>query len=138
MYTDIATRALVVTLKASAGKTTNEIIEITGLPKATINNIYARAIKRGFDPNERPIRLRDAFLADSPRSGRPTKQIEVSNEKIISKVRVDRYGRERSCADLAGALSKEGINIPSTTVWRILRQSGFRKTKPTRKPGLTK
>lgn len=40
MYTDIATRALVVTLKASAGKTTNEIIEITGLPKATINNIY--------------------------------------------------------------------------------------------------
>jgi hypothetical protein len=53
-------------------------------------------------------------------------------------VRLDRYGREKSCADLAGELSEIGINISATTIWRILKNAGLRKTKPTRKPGLTK
>ncbi|KAJ5160333.1 uncharacterized protein N7482_007337 [Penicillium canariense] len=53
-------------------------------------------------------------------------------------VRLDRYGREKSCADLAGELSKEGIIISAATIWRILKNAGLRKTKPTRKPGLTK
>ncbi|KAJ5167362.1 uncharacterized protein N7482_006143 [Penicillium canariense] len=51
---------------------------------------------------------------------------------------LNRYGREKSCADLAGELSKEGIIISATTIWRILKNAGLRKTKPTRKPGLTK
>ena len=56
---------------------------------------------------------------------------------VISKVRTDRYGREKSCADLAGDLSKLGVNISAETVRRILKKRGFRKTKPTRKPRLT-
>ncbi|PZD22185.1 HTH-Tnp-Tc3-2 domain containing protein, partial [Pyrenophora tritici-repentis] len=31
-----------------------------------------------------------------------------------------------------------GYNISSTTVWRVLKAAGYNKTKPTRKPGLTK
>ena len=56
-YTDIATRALVVTLKAPNGgaKTTAQIHLITGLPERTINQIYSRAIDRGFEPNESPL-----------------------------------------------------------------------------------
>jgi transposase len=56
---------------------------------------------------------------------------------LIQKVRRDRFGREKSCADLARDLSQEGINISATTVWRVLKKAGFKKTKPTRKPRLT-
>ncbi|KAH7471808.1 hypothetical protein FOMA001_g12984 [Fusarium oxysporum f. sp. matthiolae] len=139
MPTDIATRALVVTLKAPAGaaKTTAEIEEITGIPYRTINAIYARAIRQGFEPNERPLRLQDAWLQNAPRSGRPTKQTKETKELIFAKVSIDRYGREKSAADLAGELSLVGIDISKATVTSILKAAGYRKTKPTRKPGLT-
>ncbi|RKK06683.1 hypothetical protein BFJ69_g17145 [Fusarium oxysporum] len=93
MPTDIATRALVVTLKAPAGaaKTTAEIEEITGIPYRTINAIYARAIRQGFEPNERPLRLQDAWLQNAPRSGRPTKQTKETKELIFAKPGGDRY-----------------------------------------------
>jgi transposase len=42
------------------------------------------------------------------------------------------------CADLASALSQLGIEISATIIWRMLKKVGFCKTKPTRKPGLTK
>ncbi|KAM5361041.1 hypothetical protein ACJZ2D_013368 [Fusarium nematophilum] len=75
--TDIATRALVVALKAPcSGKPTEEVAAITGLSVRQVNRIYARAIERGFDPNLRPIVVRDDYLRDAPRSGRPMKRIE--------------------------------------------------------------
>ena len=74
MY-DISTRALVVTLKSPlGGKTTAQVVAITGLPTRTVNSIYARAIERGFDPNAVPLVLKDEYLQDAPRAGRPTKQ----------------------------------------------------------------
>ncbi len=137
--TTLATRALVVTLKSPVGgKTSAEVAEITGLSIRQVNRIYARVIERGFDPNHRPFELQDEWLQDAPRSGRPSKQTEETSQEIIKRVRLDRYGREKTSADLAGDLSSLGINISATTVWRILRRAGFRKTKPTRKPGLTK
>lgn len=137
--TDIATRALIVTLRSPfGGKTSAQISEETGISVRQINRVYARAIERGFEPNHRPFVLRDEWLEDAPRSGRPSKQTPEITEKITSQVRNDRYGREKTAADLAGALSLEGIDISSTTVLRILKAAGFRKTKPTRKPGLTK
>ena len=78
------------------------------------------------------------YVEDKPRSGRPTKQNPSTVSIILSKVRLDRYGREKTCADLAGDLSELGINISGTTIYRVLRNAGFRKTKLTRKPGLTK
>jgi len=137
--TDISTRAFIIALKSPiVHKTTAEIAAITGLSTRTINHIYARAIDRGFDPNIIPFQIKDEWVEDAPRSGRPTKQIEETVNSILDKVRRDRYGREKTCADLAGDLSEDGIDISATTVWRILREAGFQKTKPTRKPGLTK
>jgi len=55
LNTDLATRALIVTLKAGINRklmTSNEIVCLIGVPKSTINQIYARAIERGFDPAE--------------------------------------------------------------------------------------
>ena len=72
------------------------------------------------------------------RSGRPSKQTELNTEVIVQKVRLDRYGREKHVANLAGELSRDGTEISGPTVWRIFKKAGFRKTKPTRKPGLTK
>ena len=88
--TDIATRALVVTLKSPiGGKTTAEIAEKTGLKVRTINDIYARAIQRGFEPNHLPLVIRDEWLEDAPRSGRPLKQTEETATAIVKKVRLD-------------------------------------------------
>ncbi|KFY41167.1 hypothetical protein V494_03175 [Pseudogymnoascus sp. VKM F-4513 (FW-928)] len=137
--TDIATRALIVTLKSPiGGKTTAEVAEKTGFSTRQINRIYARAIERGFDPNHIPLVIRDEWLQDAPRSGRPVKQTVDARKEIIAKVRTDRYGREKACADIAGELSLQGVDISATTIWRVLKKAGFRKTKPTRKPGLTK
>jgi hypothetical protein len=43
----------------------------------------------------------------------------------------------KSCADLAGDLSQEGIKVSAITVWTLLTKAGFNKTKSTRKPRLT-
>jgi len=139
LNTDISTHALVITLKSPLiGLTSAEIFAKTGISISTINRIYGRAIKRGFDPNIRPLVIKDEWLEDAPRPGRPRKQTPENIEKVVKKVRKGRYGREKSCADLAGELSMEGLDISAITIWRILKQAGFKKTKPTRKPGLTK
>ena len=72
--TDISTRALIVTLRSPiGGKTSKEIAAITGVPKRTVDSIYARAIQHGFKPNQLPLTIKDDILRDSPRSGRPKK-----------------------------------------------------------------
>lgn len=138
--TDIATRALIITLKSSFGgaKTTPEVSCLTGIPARTVNSIYARAIERGFDPNVRPLDLKDEHLKDGVRLGRPSKDSQETRHLLLAKVRLDRYGREKTCAQLAGDLSNIGIEISGRSIARILNRMGFKKTKPTRKPGLTK
>jgi hypothetical protein len=85
--TDIATRALVVALKAPCtGKSTNEVVEVTGLSTRQVNRIYSRAIERGFEPNSLPLILRNEHLEDAPRSGRPSKQTDKDKEAVTSKV----------------------------------------------------
>ncbi|KAL7760724.1 hypothetical protein ACKLNR_010814 [Fusarium oxysporum f. sp. zingiberi] len=84
--TDIATRAFVVSLKAPcSGKTSPEVAEISGLSIRQVDRIYARAIENGFDPNIRPLILKDEYLKDRPRSGRPTKVTEENKELLIGK-----------------------------------------------------
>src|SRR3954451_11096701 len=134
---DIATRAAIVALKAIGGKSTPEVACLFGISKSSVNRIYAKAIERGFDPNVLPIVLKKEHIDDALRSGRPTKQTDEVKDLIASKVRRDRYGREKSCADLAGEFSDAGFDISAMTVWRGLKIFGFKKTKPTRKPGLT-
>lgn len=131
-------RAVVVALRSPhGGKTTKEISQITGLPVRSINRIYARAVEAGFEPNDKALVILPDHVIDKPRSGRPKKQTAAAIDAVTSKVSRDRYGREKNCADIAGDLTREGIRVSATTVWRILRTAGYRKTKPTRKPGLT-
>lgn len=136
-YTDIATRAFVVALKSSGSKTTTEVAELTALNPRTIDRIYARAIAAGFDPHHRPITIKDEYVRDKPKSGRPTKQTPEARDQLLSLIRHDRYGRERTCADFSASLYSHGIELSASTIHVMLKKAGFRKTKPTRKPGLT-
>jgi transposase len=129
-FHDTATRAQALGLKL-AGHSNQEIKDATRIPPRTLQLIYTRAIKRGLDPSKSTTIL-SIYIDDAPRSGRPTKQTVELINNVISKVRQDRFGREKSCAQIAGEVG----GVSSTTVWRILRAAGFRKTKPIRKPGL--
>ncbi|OAL45754.1 hypothetical protein IQ07DRAFT_202840 [Pyrenochaeta sp. DS3sAY3a] len=53
--TDIATCALVITLKAVPLIRSADICALTGILVHTVNSIYARAIQRGFNPAKRLI-----------------------------------------------------------------------------------
>ncbi|OQE06945.1 hypothetical protein PENVUL_c015G05097 [Penicillium vulpinum] len=75
------------------------------------------------------------MLADAPRSGRPTKQSSDVKSQVLLKAQL---GQEKSCADIAEELSLEGLDISSSTVWRILKDAGLSNTRPTRKPPLSK
>ena len=132
----VARRATVVALKAYTTKSSAEIAALTDLSVPSVNRIYAEAIKRGFDPIRTMVD--NQYVEDKPRSGRPTKQDPSTVEIILSKVRLDQYGREKTYADLASDLSELRINISASTIRLVLKKAGFRKTKPTRKPGLTK
>jgi hypothetical protein len=116
MHTDIATRAFVVALKSSGGKTTPEVAEATGLPLRTVNHIYARAIQRGFDLNHRPIIIKDKYLRDTPRSGRPSRQSTEAVQNTVSLVRINWYRREKTYTDITGNLSLRGFKVSATTV----------------------
>lgn len=114
--TDVATRAFVVSLKALSGKTNAEIEELTGLKTRLINQIYARAIAAGFDPNARPIIIRTEWLEDKPRSGRPSKGGPELTSLAAEKVSTDRYGREKTCAEIADEISRSGLQVSEATV----------------------
>jgi transposase len=86
-FIDPCTRAVVVYLKSLfRGKTTAEIASQLELTPQTINDIYARAIKRGFDPNQKPFIMKSKYVQDAPRSGRPTKQTEPTKQALVSQV----------------------------------------------------
>ncbi|KAF2457537.1 hypothetical protein BDY21DRAFT_28137 [Lineolata rhizophorae] len=110
--TDIATRSFIIGLKsASCGKTTAEVSAITGVPGRTIQAIFARAIKRGFDPNIKPVVARDKYVIDAPRSGRPTKQMKQTKQTKQAKQTIDSTIKETQQRRL-GYLSTDSIAYP--------------------------
>ena len=50
----------------------------------------------------------------------------------------NRYGCEKTTADLASKLNLKRIEILAMTVFRIFKKAGFKKIKLTKKPKLTK
>ncbi|KAH9872761.1 hypothetical protein J1614_005155 [Plenodomus biglobosus] len=138
--TDVPTRALIIALKSPpVGKSSARISELTGVDPRTIDRVYSRAIAAGFEPNVLPLKLLPKHVEDAPRSGRPVKeQTKDTKDQMMQQVRRHTHARDKTCADVAGGLSFGGIEILATTIWRVLREAGSKKTKPTRKTGLTR
>ena len=94
-----------------------------------------RAKERGFD-KEQP--LQDAFFQDASRPGRPPVVTEVTANEVKKVVSATRNTRTLTLVDIARRLkSYANIHISPMSVWRTLRFTGYRKVKPTKKPGLT-
>lgn len=131
-------RAAVVTLmSASVGRSSAEVARLTGMPARNVRYIFSRAVSRGFIPDSVPLNLLDKHIEDAPRKGRPTKQTEENVAGVLDFVRTNQTNREKSCAQMSESLKEIDIHLSPRTINRILKKHGFRKTKPTRKPGLT-
>lgn len=129
MFLDLVTRAQAIILR-SLGETLAVVQQQTGITPQHIRNLHNRAKDRGWKPGT-PLIL--DHVKDKSRCGRPTKITPMDEEAVINAVLKDRYGREKTVLQLASQ-----FNISSQSVLRILHKHKFRKTKPTRKPGLSR
>jgi hypothetical protein len=134
-------RAVIVFMKSPIGGSHSagdikKKLQIDISPQA-INAIYRRAIDRGLDVESQTFILKDEMVEEKQRTGRPTVCTSVSENAVRELISRDRYGREKTLDMLASDLQAAGIQISAASVGRLLKSAGFRKTKPTRKPGLT-
>lgn len=106
--TDIATRAYIVAPKASPlNKPSAEVEALTSVAARTVSSIYTRAIERGFDPNAVPIKMRDAYVEDAPRSGRPSKQNEETTTAVMQARLSDGSEREKRAPQMSQLLKEK-------------------------------
>jgi hypothetical protein len=104
---------------------------ITKVHKSSIYRFRRVAIQRGYDP-EKSKQILLSYVADAPKSGRPTVCTQEVVEKVIANVCKSVEGRCSTTATIGHSLG-----IGATSVQRILRRNGFYKVKRTVKPGLT-
>jgi transposase len=95
-----------------------------------VQNLVGIAISRGWKAD---TPLLDSDVKDKPGRGQKRKFTKEQEMEIVEAILTDRYGREKTCATLA-----KQFKTNHQTIWAILRRYGYRKTKCTRKPGLTK
>jgi hypothetical protein len=131
VFYQIATRAQALAMKAM-GATLQQIQNVTFIKRRTLQYLFTKAANRGWNPVTNPLVL-DGHVVDAPRSGRKRVITCELEQEILKKVTRNRYGREKSCAYIAAE-----CGCSTKTVWRVLRRYGYRKTKPTKKPCLTK
>ncbi|OCK87013.1 uncharacterized protein K441DRAFT_508522, partial [Cenococcum geophilum 1.58] len=102
---------------------------VTGISTKHIGNLLKKAVENGWRAD---WVLLDDHLKDKPRRGRKKKITPDLEQRVVNAVTCDRYGREKSTRRIA-----REIGLSPSAVRIILKRHGFRKTKPTRKPGLT-
>lgn len=87
---NVATKACAVLLKSPRFNwTASQISALFGVDKngkpnfapRSINTLYARAVQRGFDPNSPTIVIKDEFVEEAKRSGRPKKHREDDGKR---------------------------------------------------------
>lgn len=132
-YWDTAKRSMVVTLRA-VGYSADWIVSLTGIPKRTVYGLCQKALNRGFNPTILPISLSDSHVIDGKRSGRSRTIIDGVVKQLLAAMQsVTGNSRREKSADAIAQMFKTS----ASTILRAMKLCGFRKTKPTRKPGLT-
>ncbi|OPB47158.1 hypothetical protein A0O28_0072820 [Trichoderma guizhouense] len=132
---DEAMRGAILALKASTTWSSSEISAVLGLSVRQVNRIYSRCLKNGFDPSVRPLQINNSFVSDRLRSGRPKKRTEEVEQAITENFKRDSRNGEKSCADIVAEITQAGHPVSSTTVWKVLKDTGLRKSKPIKKRG---
>lgn len=127
---DIAQHAQALTL-LYVGATFEQITEVTGISERQVRRFLATAKERRYDPSISGI-LKDEYLQNAPRTGRPPALNAEQEEELVQAIRLDRYSPEKSSLTL-GVERK----ISASTVQRIFKRQGIHKLKPTCKSGLT-
>ena len=130
VHHDLGERIQALTL-LTAGWHIDRIVEYTTLLRSQIYAIAQKAKERGFQPEVDHIILAE-YCEDSPKSGRPKKTTLEKEEAVRKAIVKDRYAREKTVKQLG-----IDIGLSSSSIWRILRRLGYRKCKPSTKPGLT-
>jgi transposase len=113
------------------GYTPAQIEEIIGVKPSATYRFRRIAIERGYNPKESKKILLE-YLVDAPRSGRPTKVTQAIEESIVSAITKNSTTRSLTSQDVGLK-----VRLSASTIQRVLKRQGFRKVKPTVKPGLT-
>ena len=82
------------------GVSAKSVEEITEVSTRSISHIKKKARSRGYDPEILRV-LKMEYVEDAPRSGQPSK-VTPALEAILTDVRKDRNGREKSSAIVIG------------------------------------
>ena len=128
---DISLRAQVLTLSYCTPASIEFIAATTGYSVPNIYRIRRISRDRGFDPAI-SLQVLDKYARHEEKSGRPRKATTEKEDEVIDLVIKDRYAREKTSAQLA-----REVGLSRCTVWRILKQRGYKKVKPSYRPGLT-
>lgn len=78
--TDNTTRGVILGLKI-AGKGNADIAEIVGMTPGAVSMLYFRAIKKGYDPEKRPLGVSDSFFGGGSTPGSPKKHKTRASKK---------------------------------------------------------
>lgn len=84
--------------------------------------LWAKALKRGFDPSARPVVILDCHVEDGQRTGRPRKK-DQERDEVLELVRSNPDGGEISCQAIADKLENR---ISASTVRTILNEPGLK------------
>lgn len=115
----IAERIQALTL-AESGQPYAHITAVTGMSKSQIVRLRKKAKERGYDPSVSG-RLKEEYVQDAPRSGRPEVVDEEKEKEMLELVRVPSGGgsREMTVAEIA-----RRVGISTTTAHRRLKKKG--------------
>ena len=117
-------------------KSLAQIKEAIGVPKTTVYRLAAAARERGWRENEN-MPLEVYHVLNAPRSGRPA--ISPDAIKCVLKVVLQNSTtRGFSCTTIAKEVRKQGHEVASRTVWKVLKQAGYSQCKLIVKPSLDK
>ena len=128
--TDIGIRIQALAL-LEVGYTPAQIQAYLGVSIPSIYRFRRTAIERGYNPLESKKILLE-YLTDAPRSGRPPKVTEAIENSIVSAI-----SKNSTTRSLTGQALGLQFGVSAKTVQRVLKRKGYRKVKPTIKPGLT-
>lgn len=127
----ILVRAQCLTLRVT-GMSAVEICRQLGPSPRQVRHWMQVAKERGYNPDNSII-LKDEYLIDKHRSGRPPKLLPETVQEVLVHHKKDRYAREKSAAQIGF-----DFGVSDTYVQRLYKTNKIHKRKPTRKPGLTK